>query len=72
MSLIKKIKKKGISILTDKEAELRFPEDFGKVSSNSLLHYYGNVHSQRGQDGILAEIFRRMNISKGTFVEFGA
>jgi hypothetical protein len=39
---------------------------------NSLLFYYGNIHSQRGQDGILAEILRRLNIQQGLFVEFGA
>jgi hypothetical protein len=31
-----------------------------------------NVFSQYGEDGILAEIFRRFGISSGYFVEFGA
>ena len=43
-----------------------------KVSPASLLYYYGNKHSQCGQDGILAEIFRRINIQNGVFIEFGA
>src|SRR5262249_584708 len=43
-----------------------------KVSKESLLFHYGNIHSQVGQDGILAEIFRRVGIAYGTFVEFGA
>ncbi len=46
---------------------------YGRASAaNSLLFFYGDVHSQRGQDGILAEIFRRLHIDTGRFVEFGA
>jgi hypothetical protein len=43
----------------------------GKVSRDSLLFYYGNNYSQQGQDGILQEIFRRLSIKTGYFVEFG-
>jgi hypothetical protein len=43
-----------------------------RVQQRSLLHWYGNVYSQRGQDGILAEILRRLAMSRGSFVEFGA
>lgn len=43
-----------------------------RISPSSLLFYSGNVHSQFGQDGILAEIFRRTGIATGYFVEFGA
>lgn len=43
-----------------------------RVQRPSLLHWYGNVYSQRGQDGILAEILRRLAMSRGSFVEFGA
>jgi hypothetical protein len=43
-----------------------------KIQKNSLLNYFGNIYSQRGQDGILQEIFRRLDISQGVFVEFGA
>lgn len=42
------------------------------INKDSLLFYYGNIHSQRGQDGILAEIFRRIDIWNGIFIEFGA
>jgi hypothetical protein len=55
-----------------KSSETRSPENMGKINTNSLLFYFGNIHSQRGQDGIIAEIFRRLEIHKGLFVEFGA
>jgi hypothetical protein len=48
------------------------PADRKRIQPKSLLHYCRNVHSQRGDDGIIAEIFRRIGISKGFFVEFGA
>ena len=48
------------------------PSNLARIDPESLLFYYGNIHSQRGQDGILAEIFRRIKISGGFFVEFGA
>lgn len=51
---------------------IRDPECLERISRNSLLKYYGNIYSQMGQDGILAEIFNRLNIHEGTFVEFGA
>lgn len=31
-----------------------------------------NVHSQNGEDGLLAEILRRLDIARGWFCEFGA
>lgn len=31
-----------------------------------------NVYSQNGEDGVLAELLRRLGITSGTFVEFGA
>ena len=42
------------------------------VSRESLLWCWGNVYSQAGQDGILREIFTRLGIAEGVFVEFGA
>lgn len=43
------------------------------IPEYSLLHYYRNIHSQVGQDGILEEIFRRLGVTNsGLFVEFGA
>lgn len=38
----------------------------------SLNDYYKNINSQTGDDGIIKEIFERLNIEKGNFVEFGA
>jgi len=38
----------------------------------TLLKYAKNEYSQNGEDGILAEIFKRLDIKKGWFVEFGA
>lgn len=34
--------------------------------------YKTDIHSQTGEDGVLDETFRRMNITNGTFCEFGA
>ena len=39
---------------------------------NRLEESQENIYSQNGEDGILAEIFRRFGIEKGFFVEFGA
>ena len=40
--------------------------------SKSLLGFAENIHSQNGEDGIIAEILRRLSITSGWFVEFGA
>ena len=50
----------------------RTVKDLEKIPSGSLLRYYSNVYSQVGQDGIIREIFRRLDIEKGYFCEFGA
>jgi len=42
-----------------------------RVQPESLLWFWGNVYSQRGQDGILREILSRVGIERGVFVEFG-
>jgi hypothetical protein len=42
------------------------------VQRGSLLHYGSNVYSQRGDDGIIREIFRRIGVERGFFIEFGA
>lgn len=39
---------------------------------NSILKNKRNVYSQNGEDGILEYIFNKLNIDKGTFIEFGA
>jgi hypothetical protein len=43
-----------------------------RVQPGSLLHYSANIYSQRGDDGIIREIFRRLGIRAGYFIEFGA
>lgn len=42
------------------------------MRGGSLMFFAKNVYSQNGEDGILAEVFRRLGIHSGTFVEFGA
>src|SRR5688572_15638091 len=38
----------------------------------SFSNKYGkNVHSQNGEDGIIAEVLKRINLKKGIAVEFG-
>jgi hypothetical protein len=37
-----------------------------------ISEYAQSVHSQFGEDGIIAEVFRRLEIHEGYFVEFGA
>jgi hypothetical protein len=37
----------------------------------ALNHFEAQLFSQSGQDGILAELFRRLGVNVGTFVEFG-
>ena len=69
-----KILKKFGKIYLKKKAieETRSPELIRKISKGSLLEYYGNIHSQIGQDGILQEIFKKLDLRKGFFCEFGA
>jgi hypothetical protein len=42
------------------------------MDNRTLNDYKNNIYSQYGEDGIIQEIFRRLSISKGTCVEFGA
>ena len=71
--LNKIIKKIGKIYLKEKALEeTRSPELIARISKGSLLNFYGNTHSQIGQDGILQEIFKRLDIKKGFFCEFGA
>jgi hypothetical protein len=37
-----------------------------------LLRFRRNINSQAGEDGVLAEILRRLGIDRGWFCEFGA
>ena len=43
-----------------------------RLSKNSLNRYAKAKYTQYGEEGIITEIFRRLNIEKGFFVEFGA
>ena len=73
--IYKKVANKIIKIshdIFDSQNNVRDIHYLNKIHKNSLLWNYGNVYSQLGQDGILSEIFKRLNIQKGTFVEFGA
>jgi hypothetical protein len=55
------------------KARLLTTSQFSQHPANdSLLSYAHNVTSQIGQDGIIQEIAKRLEISTGFFVEFGA
>lgn len=47
-----------------REISQRVPAEFEK--------YKGNVFSQRGEDGVIEYVLRKMRITEGYFVEFGA
>jgi hypothetical protein len=53
---------------------MRWPETLlmSRAMPGSLLQFRADVHSQNGEDGVLAEIFRRLGIERGWCVEFGA
>lgn len=70
-TLLKKIFSKVQLFSYDPRLELRDPIRMKTIQKTSLLNYYGDIHSQRGQDGIISEILRRLNIEKGFFIEFG-
>lgn len=40
--------------------------------TKNLATYRKNIYSQNGEDGVLKEIFHRLQIKQGAFVEFGA
>src|ERR1035437_7900395 len=69
----KVLKKSGFLIMRPTENDMAQSKPTrDKIQSKSLLRFYANIYSQRGQDGILREIFSRLNIEKGNFAEFGA
>jgi len=41
------------------------------LDEKSLIRFHKNIFSQAGQDGILEEIFLRLGLESGLFVEFG-
>jgi len=50
---------------------MKIPRD-ANPTMGSLLTYCSNTYSQVGQDGIIEEIFNRLQIQNGSFCEFGA
>lgn len=52
--------------------QLALAENFDRLSPNSLNRKAFWKYSQYGEDGIIEEIFTRLHIEKGFFVEFGA
>ena len=42
------------------------------ADSRQLIHFEGQVYSQNGEDGIIAEIFNRIGITNRCFVEIGS
>lgn len=49
-----------------------YAENMHRFSPNSLNRYGKNVCTQFGEDGIIEEIFSRIGIENGFFVDFGA
>ncbi len=47
-------------------------QNMHRISPESLNRYAKWKYSQYGEDGIIEEIFNRLNITQGFFVEFGA
>lgn len=42
------------------------------MTNDSILINKKNIYSQNGEDGIINYIFKKLNITKGNFIEFGA
>lgn len=47
-------------------------QNLARISAGSLNRFGKNIYSQYGEDGIIEEIFKRIGITQGFFVEFGA
>lgn len=43
-----------------------------QIPNNTFHQFCKNVHSQGGEDGILEQLVKELNIKNGTFCEFGA
>lgn len=43
-----------------------------RAPKNGINRFEKRVYSQNGEDGVIEEIFRRLNVRVGYFVEFGA
>src|SRR5882672_1388008 len=44
----------------------------GAMVNSSLQQFRRNLYSQNGEDGVVAELLRRLGITTGWFCEFGA
>jgi hypothetical protein len=54
------------------DREIRWPRRKRRVPREAdISSYEVRVYSQHGEDGILEELFRRLDVSQGYFVEFG-
>ncbi|MGR4001160.1 MAG: FkbM family methyltransferase [Alphaproteobacteria bacterium] len=72
----KRARQEGKRRVCSDESEFPLVGDWSGAEASEappdLMRYARSIHSQHGEDGILAEIFRRLGVSKGTFCEFGA
>jgi hypothetical protein len=51
--------------------DLRF--EYRSAMPQGTYHQYcKNIYSQNGEDGVIAQLFKELQITKGTFCEFGA
>ncbi|GAB5411423.1 MAG: hypothetical protein ChlgKO_05370 [Chlamydiales bacterium] len=55
-----------------KIVERSLKKNITRLSPNSLNRYGKSIYSQYGEDGIIEEIFTRIGIDSGFFVDFGA
>lgn len=58
------------SILSAREKQ--YDQELRSTQNNSLLFHTWSIYSQFGEEGILEEVLKRINIDEGTFVEFSA
>jgi hypothetical protein len=56
----------------DEALVVKFPAEERIADMTTLSAYRRNIYSQNGEDGVLEEILRRLQIHTGSFVEFGA
>jgi len=61
-----------ISAATPPREDFLNPYDRDRLSPGSLNRFVSSIYSQHGEDGIIEEIFKRLGIAKGFFIEFGA
>ena len=47
-------------------------DDLSVIPTNTYHQFCNNIYSQNGEDGILDELIKELNLQSGTFCEFGA